>query len=162
MGTVTRVVQASPMDVWAVLADGWSYSGFVVGTARIRAVDENWPQEGSRIHHSFGSWPALIDDSTTVVHCEPGHRITLEARGWPLGQATVHFDIEPHPLGASVSLHEDASTGPGRWLVPQPVRDALIDTRNRETLRRIALRAERSTSDQAARTHRTKDAHAAG
>lgn len=162
MGTVTRVVQASPGDVWDVLADGWSYSGFVVGTARIRAVDERWPQEGSVLHHSFGAWPMLIDDCTTVLHCEPGHRIALEARGWPLGQATIHLDVEPHPDGAIVSLHEDASTGPGRWLVPTPARQTLIDLRNRETLRRLALRAERSTDDPAARERGEQDVRAAG
>ncbi len=55
---VERHVKVSPADVFSVLADGWLYSGWVVGASRIRAVDEQWPAVGSKIHHSVGSWPA--------------------------------------------------------------------------------------------------------
>ena len=37
--TVTRDISASRQRVWDVLADGWTYSGWVVGNSRIRAVD---------------------------------------------------------------------------------------------------------------------------
>ena len=36
--TVTRDVAATRQRVWDVLADGWTYSGWVVGNSRIRAV----------------------------------------------------------------------------------------------------------------------------
>jgi hypothetical protein len=41
--TVTRDVAATKQQVWDVLADGWSYSGWVVGNSRIRAVSASWP-----------------------------------------------------------------------------------------------------------------------
>ncbi|MDT5282412.1 MAG: hypothetical protein QOJ20_3607 [Mycobacterium sp.] len=41
--TVTRDVAATRQRVWDVLADGWTYSGWVVGNSRIRAVSSNWP-----------------------------------------------------------------------------------------------------------------------
>jgi hypothetical protein len=84
---ITRRVQASTEAVWAVLAAGWMYSTWVVGASRIRAVQQHWPQPGSRIHHSFGVWPALIDDHTEVLECDPGRELLLKARGWPAGEA---------------------------------------------------------------------------
>ena len=52
--TVTRDIAATRERVWEVLANGWTYSGWVVGNSRIRAVDSNWPAPGTRILHSIG------------------------------------------------------------------------------------------------------------
>jgi len=84
---ITRRVHATTDAVWSVLADGWMYATWVVGASRIRAVRPHWPQLGSRIHHSFGVWPALIDDHTEVLECDPGRELLLKARGWPAGEA---------------------------------------------------------------------------
>jgi uncharacterized protein YndB with AHSA1/START domain len=80
---VTRAVLAPPSAVWAVLSDGWLYSGWVVGASRIRGVDSGWPRPGARIHHSVGSWPALLDDQTQVLRVEPEVELVLQARAWP-------------------------------------------------------------------------------
>jgi len=58
---VIPLVTAPAEAVWAVVSDGWLYANWVVGS-RVRAVDPGWPAEGCRIHHSFGVWPAVIDD----------------------------------------------------------------------------------------------------
>ena len=136
-----RVVAARPEDVWAVLADGWLYPVFVVGAARMRAVDDTWPAPGARLHHSVGTWPLVLDDTTSVTACEPGRRLELTARGWPAGRARVTVDLAPHPGGTRVTMTEDASAGPG-LVVPGPVRRALVDRRNTETLQRLAWLAE--------------------
>lgn len=138
---MTRVIEAEPDDVLAVLTDGWTYSGWVVGASTIRAVDDKFPQPGSRVHHSVGSWPVLISDTTHVLEYEPGYRLKLEARGWPLGQATVEITVETHPRGSLVTMTEDASQGPAR-LLPQRVRQLSIAPRNRESLRRLGYLAE--------------------
>jgi len=138
---VTRTTSASQQQVFDVLADGWGYSGWVVGASRVRDVDPAFPERGARIHHSAGVWPLVLDDSTHVLECEPSRRLTLEARGWPLGQATVDFTLEPDGTGCRVRLVEDVSTGPG-LLVPEPVRRALLVARNAETLKRLCLLAE--------------------
>jgi hypothetical protein len=70
--TVTRDIVASRQHVWSVLADGWSYSGWVVGNSRIRTVSANWPAPGSKILHSIGTWPAVINDDTVVLSAETG------------------------------------------------------------------------------------------
>ena len=56
--TVTRDVAATRQRVWDVLADGWTYSGWVVGNSRIRAVSSNWPAPGSRTSTSQCLWTA--------------------------------------------------------------------------------------------------------
>lgn len=54
MASVSRVIAATPEQVFAVLAHGWSYSNWVTGTSHMRAVDANWPQPGFKLHHAAG------------------------------------------------------------------------------------------------------------
>jgi uncharacterized protein YndB with AHSA1/START domain len=138
----TRNVSATPDDVWRVLSDGWLYPLWVVGASRMREVDDTWPQVGSKLHHSVGVWPLLIDDSTSVTECVPGSRISLRARGWPAGEAAVTITLTAAGGQTEVAIEEDAVSGPG-VLVPKPVRAALLKWRNVETLRRLAFLAER-------------------
>lgn len=150
--TVTRAARSTPGAVLGVLADGWSYSSWVVGTARIRAVDATWPEPGARILHSVGLWPALLDDSTVVRAWDPERSIELQARGWPAGEARVLIEVEPEHAGSGcrIRVTEDADKGPGT-AVPRPVRSALIGPRNVETLRRLILLAERRAPEQRSR-----------
>jgi hypothetical protein len=37
------VINTTPDRVFAILADGWTYSDWVVGTAHIRDVDRDYP-----------------------------------------------------------------------------------------------------------------------
>lgn len=139
---VSRSVAAPAQAVWDVLGDGWLYATWVVGACRVRAVDLDWPQAGTRLHHSVGLWPALVSDSTMAEMSEPPHHLVLTARGWPAGEARVEIDVvSDGPDTCTASIAEDASAGPGR-LVPLPVRQLMILPRNREALRRLALLAE--------------------
>ena len=150
MSVNRRIVSATPDAVWNVLADGWLYPLWVVGATRMRDVDANWPAVGSRIHHSVGVWPLLIDDHTEVLDVVPGRSITLQARAWPVGEAKV--DIRLSDVGAQneVAITEDATAGPG-VLVPEPFKGLTLKWRNTETLRRLAFLAEgrRTTHDTA-------------
>lgn len=140
--TLSRRVAAPPSAVWAVLADGWSYANWVVGTARVRDVDPEWPAPGTKVHHSFGLWPLLIQDFTRVERAQPGRELVLTARGWPAGEARVHLSVRPDGEAASVvTITEDAVTGPAK-IAPAPLRHLLITPRNRETLHRLAMLAE--------------------
>lgn len=140
-----RVIQranAPASAVWAVLADGWLYANWVVGASRIRDVDPSWPAAGSRIHHSVGVWPALINDETVVIESVPQRRLMLQAKGWPLGEARVFVQIDrAGDDTCDVSISEDAVKGPGRF-VPSVVRQPLIAVRNREALKRLDLIAQ--------------------
>ena len=136
-----RVVKATPAEVWHVLADGWLYPLWVVGSDRMRAVDRDWPVPGSRLHHSVGAWPFLINDTTIVQAAVPERRLHLRARGWPLGVADVSIELSAVADGTEVVLEEDAVGGPGR-LVPAPVRSPLLWWRNTEVLNRLAVVVE--------------------
>lgn len=136
-----RTMDCSPEGVFAVLADGWLYPGWVVGASRMRSVDAAWPAEGSVLHHSVGAWPALLDDTTSVLEWDPPRHALLKARGWPIGEANVAVDVQPRGQGCVVRITEDAVAGPGRF-VPVFLRDAAIKARNKETLRRLAYLAE--------------------
>lgn len=135
-------VRASADRVFAELADGWAYVGWVVGASHIRDVDANWPEAGSRIHHQVGVWPMVIADFTESLVCEPGRRLLMRARGWPLGEATVEILLaEQSAELTEVTLREAPTAGPGQWL-DNPLQRQILRSRNRETLRRLADRVE--------------------
>ena len=139
--SVRRRFHCPPEAVFAVLADGWSYPTWVVGASRMRAVDPDFPAPGSKLHHSAGIWPLLLNDTTSVLSYDPPRQIRLLARGWPAGTAKVTLDVGPDPDGCEVSITEDVNAGPA-MLVPHLVRSPLIGWRNLETLRRLAFLAE--------------------
>lgn len=144
MSTTTRPISATPEQVWSVLADGWLYPLFVVGASRIRDVDETWPAVGSRLHHSVGTWPLLIDDNTEVLEVDENRRIVLQARGWPMGEARVEISLRPSGGGTIVTIVENVTAGPG-LLVPKSIQDVQLHLRNTETLLRLAFVAEGRT-----------------
>lgn len=138
MAEVSATVATTPDRVFAVLADGWSYVGWVVGAAHIREVDPGWPAEGTRIHHSIGPWPLMLHDVTKVHAVEPPRMIELDARLWPIGAARVRLELTEIRAGTTeVRMTEQVVRGPGR-LLPHPVQGLLLRPRNRESLRRLA------------------------
>lgn len=141
MSTRSRSIKATPEQVWSVLEDGWLYPLFVVGASRMRDVDSGWPAVGTRLHHSVGSWPLLIDDTTEVLEVEPPRRLVLRARGWPAGEARVEFTLEARGGSTLVTIVEDATAGPG-LLMPKPLRDVQLNVRNDEALQRLAYVVE--------------------
>lgn len=141
--SVSRHVGAPPRAVFKVLANGWLYPAWVVGASRMREVDDHWPNQGAELHHSFGVWPLLINDTTTVKEWQPDRRMVLVARGWPTGEATVVITVEPAVGGCRVTIEEDVTAGPALAILP-PVRWTMVRWRNTETLRRLAFLAEGS------------------
>ena len=141
MSQSERLVHATPADVSAVLADGWSYAGWVVGAARIRSVDDGFPAPGTSIHHSVGVWPLLVNDVTTVEEFEYGERLVIKVRVWPAGAGRVEFIMTTDPEGCLLVMREEAIDGPA-GLLPAAVLDPVLHWRNNETLRRLAYLAE--------------------
>ena len=138
MSTVEIEIPSPPEQVYAVLADGWTYAGWVVGATHIRDVDENWPAVGSRIHHSVGVWPLQLEDETRVRSVLPGTSLDLDAKAWPFGVAHVRFELSPTPNGGTrVTMAEKAVSGPGA-LLPEAAQALFLTPRNTETLKRLA------------------------
>jgi uncharacterized protein YndB with AHSA1/START domain len=142
MTEVEIVIRASPHRVFAELADGWAYTGWVVGAVHIRDVDANWPDPGSKIHHKVGCWPFSVADDTESLECEPDRRLVLQARGWPLGEATVEIVLEEQGESRTlVRLREAPTAGPASQLDNPAIR-WLLKVRNAEALRRLRDRSE--------------------
>ena len=140
--TVTRDIAATRQRVWEVLANGWTYSGWVVGNSRIRAVSSNWPEPGTRILHSIGTWPAVINDETVVQSCRPGEELVLLAKVTPAATARITLRLSDLPGGqCRIEMSEVATSRPLRW-VPDGVQLLGVAPRNRECTWRLAMIAE--------------------
>jgi uncharacterized protein YndB with AHSA1/START domain len=141
----TRRIDATRAAVFDVLANGWLYSNWVVGTSHMRAVEADWPAAGSRLFHASGVWPMVTRDETVVDSMEPGLTLELTARGRPLGEAKILMELADDGAGCVVTMHETPVSGPGSWL-HNPLSEALLVRRNTESLHRLAAVAERRTS----------------
>lgn len=141
MATNVRRAACTPDAVFEVLADGWLYPSWVVGASRMRDVDDGWPAPETLLHHSVGTWPALLDGTTKILAWDPPRRVEMEARGWPIGTARVVIEAQPAADGCLIRIVEEVNRGPARALT-RPLTDALIRMRNGETLHRLAYLAE--------------------
>jgi uncharacterized protein YndB with AHSA1/START domain len=144
MAVVERHIAASPQDVFTVLANGWYYSGWVVGTSHMRAVEVSWPAVGSRLFHASGIWPAALRDETQVEEVSPPDLLVMTARGRPFGQARVEVNLTSSDGGTLARLSETPVSGPGRW-IHNPLNERLLIRRNIESLARLAAIAEQRT-----------------
>lgn len=136
MATNRHTINATPEEIFAVLADAFSYEHWVVGCADIRAVEGDWPAVGSKFFHTVGLGPIKTNDSTEVVEVEPARRLVLAARARPAGVARVVFTLTPNTGGTEVAIEEYPIRGAAK-VIDNPVQDLLIKVRNSETLRRL-------------------------
>ena len=146
MSIVHGHIDASAETVFAVLADGWHYSNWVVGTSHVRAVEAEWPAVGARLFHASGLWPAVTRDETTVDEVEAPRLLVLTAKGRPFGEARVTLELADAPGGGTdVTMAEVPVAGPGKW-VHNPLGDVVLSRRNTESLARLAALVQRRTS----------------
>lgn len=142
MTEVQHVVAVPVPKVFAEIADGWAYAGWVVGAVHIRDVDLEWPEPGSKIHHKIGAWPIEIADETVSIECVPDRRLVLRARGWPLGEAIVELDLTSEADGRTrIRMREAPSAGPAA-AIDNPGLRWLLRRRNLESLHRLGDRVE--------------------
>lgn len=143
--TVTRDIEAPCDRVWEVMADGWTYSQWVVGNSRMRAVDENWPAAGATINHSIGVWPFVVNDETVSLECLPERKLVLLAKTGPIGAARVTLLLTETLHGCRVEMSEVPAQGPMN-LIPDGIAAIATDVRNRECLWRLDNLATRRAS----------------
>lgn len=140
--TVKRHTTASRKQVWDVVANGWTYSQWVVGNTRMRAVAPNWPAPGSKIHHTIGVWPVVVNDETVVESCTPLEELVLLAKVRPFGGARITLRLTDIHNGTRVEMAEVPVGGPLNWL-PRRLSLLLVYPRNRECVERLVSLAER-------------------
>src|SRR5689334_14331359 len=140
--TVKRDTAATRQQVWDVVADGWTYSQWVVGNSRMRAVDPRWPATGSKIHHTIGVWPLALNDETEVESSTPLEELVLLAKSRPFGGARIVLRLFATSTGCRIEMAEVPVGGPLN-LLPRRLALAAAYPRNRECLARLAALAER-------------------
>lgn len=134
---VSRHFDASPADVFAVLADASTYAHFVVGTRKIRGSDPHWPAVGATLHHSVGFGPLSLRDTTDVLTVEAPHRLVLVVHIRPFLHAETTFTLTAQGSGTDVELRERPVGGLVSLPLLRPVVAQMIRARNTETLRRL-------------------------
>lgn len=136
MAEVSAHASVAPSRVWQTLADGWMYSSWVVGTSKIRAVDDGFPAAGTKIHHAVGMWPLLLEDDSEVLECVPEQRLVLQARAWPFGEATITLELVPTLDGTAIRMAEAPTKGVAA-LIHNPVAEAVLRHRMTECMNRL-------------------------
>ncbi|HET6793899.1 MAG TPA: SRPBCC family protein [Acidimicrobiales bacterium] len=136
------VVPGRPEQVWAVLADGWAYSDWVIGTRQILDVDDDWPGEGSSLRFEAGVGPVTVRDRTFVRISEPPGRLELEARALPVGTLRISIEVMPWGDEALVVIDEHPLRGPS-LLMENPLVEGILTLRNRRMVRKLAQLVER-------------------
>ena len=126
-----------------MIADGWTYSQWVVGNSRMRAVDPDWPAPGSTIHHTIGIWPVVAQRRDGGRECVPARR------NWCCSPRARPFGARESRCGSSIprtaAPHRDGR-GAGRraaQLGATPAGTRRGVPRNRECTWRLAAIAER-------------------
>lgn len=114
---VSIEMNATPEEIFAVLADGYAYDDWVVGAKQIRRVDDNWPAKGSMFHHELGVGPIDIKDSSKVLEVDAPHRLLMSVRFRPAGTADVELTLEPiDETTTRVVMRETPTSGAARAL----------------------------------------------
>jgi uncharacterized protein YndB with AHSA1/START domain len=135
------VIDAPVEVVFDVLRDARRYEDWVLGAWRIRDVDPDFPEPGSRFGHKIGIWPLFIHDETKVLRREDESRLVLQAEVGAFGAATVDLRLSPDGDRTRIALIERPVTGPMRWF-HNPVQDRAFWVRNWISLQLLKKIAE--------------------
>jgi Polyketide cyclase / dehydrase and lipid transport len=151
MAELNILAEATPDRVWAVLADGYRYDDWVVGTKDVVGVDATWPAVGSRLRFRFGFGPLTFDGDTVVRICEPRERLELEAHAMPIGTARIAIRLVPWADETLVFIDEHPLRGPGAR-VHNAVSEVVLRLRLGQMLRNLARLATDPQTHSAAST----------
>jgi uncharacterized protein YndB with AHSA1/START domain len=134
-------IDAPPDAVFDVLADAESYHYWVVGSSEIRAADADWPQPGSKFHHTQGFYGVGLKDDTVSIAANRPRQLVMEVRFRSLMVGKVEFRLRPRGRGTHVTMIEYPLSGPIAR-INNPLIDRALWARNVETLRRLRKLAE--------------------
>jgi hypothetical protein len=140
----------APEDVFDHLLDPWRYPEWLLGASTMRAVDDHWPEVGSRFHHRVGFGPLKVNDRSKIIEIEPPTRLVLHVRATPAVQGIVTFTVEPAAGGSILWLQEEPAVKLGRLM--RPVLDPATHVRNKASLRNLADLMERDRGKAEAHT----------
>ena len=142
MVTVEHRTSASPQEVWNVLMDHRYYGYWVVGSKKIRDADANWPQVGSRFHHTVGVGPFSVSDHTIIKEARPQEFLRLQAKARPIGTAFVELELHPDNGSGTRIVMREGPADTMTKLAFNPLMVPVIKARNVESTRRLSELAE--------------------
>ena len=122
--------------VWDALADAGGYGYWVPGSREIRDADPDWPQPGSRFHHTIGLGPFEVSDHTEALEARPPELLRMRAKTRPFGTATVTLELTARDGGTEVRMSEDLDRL-ASVLRLNPVVWLMTKGRNAESLMRL-------------------------
>jgi hypothetical protein len=106
-------------------------------------VSANWPAPGTRILHSIGTWPAVLNDETVVQSSAVGRELVLLAKVRAAAKARITMRLSDRPDGGCrVEMTEVAVS----WL-PDSLQLLGVAPRNRECTWRLATIAQKQDPD---------------
>ena len=126
----------APEAVWDALADAGGYAYWVVGSSEIRDADPDWPQPGTRFHHTVGVGPLKVDDHTESLEARRPSLLRIRAKARPLGTAMVTLTMTARDGGTLVRMTENPD-GVTAMLTFNPLVQLLVKGRNAESLMRL-------------------------
>lgn len=135
-------IDAPPDAVFDVLADAYSFAYWVVGASEIRGVEGNWPEPGSKFHHTQGFYGVGLKDSTSSLAATRPRQLVMEVRFRPLMVGKVELRLRPRGRGTHVTMIEYPISGPVKK-IHNPLIDRAFWARNIESLRRLRKLAEK-------------------
>lgn len=133
------MIDASPDEVWAVLADPQTFDDWVLGAQNVRDADDSWPAVGSRLLHSTGVGPLTVDDETLVEEAVPPTRLVLLAKVGPVGAFRVTLELRGADGRTKLFMQEDPVGG---IAAHTPGTDSAIAARNAISLGKLKELAE--------------------
>ncbi|MBA3844429.1 MAG: SRPBCC family protein [Actinobacteria bacterium] len=133
------MIDASPEEVWAVLADPQTFDDWVLGAQNVRDADDSWPAVGSKLHHSTGVGPLTVDDETRVEEAVPPTRLVLLAKVGPIGEFRITLELRGADGQTTLFMQEDPVGGVAAHT---PGTDSAITARNTISLGRLKKLAE--------------------
>lgn len=141
MARSVREIPAPVGVVFDVLLDPETYPDWLVGAQEIRAVDDNWPEVGSRFHHKVGlGGPVTVSDSTKVLEIDVPERLVLEVRARPLGRGKATFTLSPNGPEPAPGCRIQIDEEPIGTLAPlHPALAPFIRARNDRSLEQLAV-----------------------
>jgi hypothetical protein len=134
-------IHAPPDAVFDVLADARSYAHWVVGSSEVRGTEGDWPEAGSKFHHTQGAFGVGLKDSTTSIVANRPRQLVIEAHFRPVVVMKVELRLRPRGQGTHVTMIEYPIAGPIAR-IHNPLLDRVIWARNVESLRRLRKLAE--------------------
>lgn len=139
-------IDASPDAVFDVLADAESYAYWVVGSSEIRGVEGDWPEPGSKFHHTQGFFGVGLKDSTSSIAATRPRQLVIEVRFRPFMVGKVEFRLRERGRGTHVTMIEYPISGPIAK-INNPLIDRALWARNVETLRRLRKLSEERAAE---------------